>query len=246
MGTVLLIPGYLFIAIAVILLITTLRRVIKKEKFTARDRAVPIILIGVGFLFVIALVFHYSGEIQLSDRIQILLMFGLVAVTSFYAWSASRQADASVKMAEAMTRPCLLLRLDLADDEFLQWDTYEGKNPSNEFRVLIQNAGNGAAKNLHASLWSRKDVYPYTSRGSLAPNEEWKASISKINVGIDDKTWLPKLGEFIKYDEPVVTVTYQDIYNRKWVSYLCLERHADIDAFVMDGEQNTVELKADD
>lgn len=102
MGTVLLICGYLFIAIAVIFLITVLKRVIKKGKFTARDRAVPIVILGVGFLYVIALVFHYSGEIEASERIQILLMFGLVAVTSFYAWSASRQADASTEMAEEM------------------------------------------------------------------------------------------------------------------------------------------------
>ena len=254
MGTVLLIPGYLFIAIAVILLITTLRRVIKKEKFTARDRAVPIILIGVGFLFVIALVFHYSGEIQLSDRIQILLMFGLVAVTSFYAWSASRQADASVKMAKEMkeqrlseARPYLLLRLDLAYDELLQWDTYQGKLAPEEFKVTIRNAGKGPAINLEASLWHSTEIYPSDTKGYLASDQEWEATISKLTVGIGEEVWLPELRNFIKQDDPgVIVVKYQDIYKRTWVSYLYLERHIEVGAFVMEDEQNIVELKNND
>lgn len=235
------------IVVAITLYSVTLREVIKKGYSGKR---IARLLLPLGLIFIIYLSFNLF-KIEPADWAQIILTSGLVGITIFYAFSAARQATASVKMAEAMTRPYLLLRLDLADDEFLQWDTYEGKNPSNEFRVLIRNAGNGAAKNLHASLWSRKDVYPYTSRGSLAPNEEWKASISKLNVGVpregeEVEGWLPELREFIKYDDPVVAVTYQDIYNRKWVSYLCLERHADIDAFVMDGEQNTVESKADD
>jgi len=204
---------------------------------------------GVAAIIGVLLISYLIGNINNivpAEWAQILILLGLVTVTGMYALSTRKQADASMKMAEAMTRPYLLLRLDLADDEFFQWDTYEGKSPSDEFNVLIRNAGSGAAKNLYASLWSRKDVYPYTSRGSLAPNEEWKASISKLNVGIDDKIWLPKLREFIKYEDPVIAVTYQDIYNHTWVSYLCLERQVDIDAFVMDGEQNTVELKADD
>jgi len=100
----LLIGGYLYITIAVIFIIYILKRIIKKEGFTAIDKALPIIIFGTGFLYIIALAFHYSEEIGLSDKLQILLMFGLVAVTTFYAWSASRQADANVKMAKRMEK----------------------------------------------------------------------------------------------------------------------------------------------
>lgn len=259
MGTALSIAGYLFIALAVILSILTLRRVIKKEKSTARDRAVPIILLGVGFLYVIVLAFHFSGEIQLSDRIQILLMFGLVAVTSFYAWSASRQADASVKMAEEMTKqrlseaqPYLLLRLDLAYDELLQWDAFQGKSAPEEFKVTIRNAGKGPAINLEASLWHSTKIHPSDTKGYLACDQEWEASISKLDVGVpregeEVEGWLPELREHIRYDDPgVVAVKYKDIYKHTWVSYLYLERHIEVGAFVMEGEQNIVELKNND
>jgi len=104
METVLLIVGYLYIAIAVIFSITILRGIVKKEKFTARDNARFLIIALMGLAYIIILAFQYSQEIGISDKLQILLMFGLVAVTTFYAWSAFRQADANVKMAEEMAK----------------------------------------------------------------------------------------------------------------------------------------------
>ena len=155
-----MIPGYLFIALAVILLVTTLRRVTKKEKFTARDRAAPIILLGVGFLYVIALAFRSPGEIQLPDKIQILLMFGLVAVTSFYAWSASRQADASVKMAEEMReqrRPIVVPKAFPAIGVPLQVSVEEIEKHVYSDYFEIYNKGNSPAINLEVLLLNQEE-----------------------------------------------------------------------------------------
>lgn len=140
MGTTLLICGYLFIAIAVIFVITILIRIIKKEGFTPRDKSLPVIIVGIGFLYIIALAFQYSQEIGLSDKIQILLMFGLVAVTTFYAWSASKQADASAKMARSVVQPRLIPNVRLV-----------GSFDENRcVRVIgeVSNDGNGPAYDL--------------------------------------------------------------------------------------------------
>ena len=142
-----------------------------------------------------------------------------------------------------------MLRLDLADNELLQWDTYKGKKPPSEFEVIIQNAGSGPATNLWVALWSSKKTYFGYSRGYLAPGEEWQATISRastdmVELGIEKEEWLPELRNSIKKEYAgVVAVKYNDIHHRVWVSYLCLERHSDIEAFVMDGEQNIVEVK---
>lgn len=192
-----------------------------------------------------------------TDWIQAISIIVLVIVTGIYAWrthviskatkeqadAAKKQAEASIKMAEEMTRPYLLLRLDLTDNELLQWDNDEGKKPPNEFEVILRNAGTGPAKNLEVSLWSPKDNFASTTRGYLAQNEEWKASVSKLSAGVFGDVWLPELKKYVKCDDGIVIVVkYQDIFNRNWASYLCLERHIDIGVFVKDGEQNILEL----
>jgi hypothetical protein len=150
----LLIGGYLYIAVVVIFGITILIKVIKKRGFTASDTTRSAIIFGIGFLYIIALAFYYSKEIGLSDRLQILLMFGLVAVTAFYAWSAFRQADANVKMAEEMAntrydafRPIIdIVELPMEPKEIYKqaFEAKEGKFPE-QIRCALRNIGVGPA-----------------------------------------------------------------------------------------------------
>ena len=227
------------IIVLIYLVFTIIQATRKKRRFVSQ---LNIILLILGLMFLIFLTYRAS-EIEGADWGQIILMIGLVAITEAYASSAEKQADASVKMAETMTRPYILLRLDLADDVLLQWDKYQEQEPSNEFNVIIRNAGSGPAKNLEVSLWSSKDVFPSTTKGYLAQNEEWKAVVNKLHAGIGGEVWLPELKRHVKRDNDIViTVKYQDILNHTWASYLYLERH-DLEAFVMDGEQNIVEIK---
>jgi hypothetical protein len=170
-------------------------------------------------------------------------MVSLVILTGIYAWQTRRMADEMREQRLSEARPYLLLRLDLADDTLLQWDTHEGKKPPPNLAVIIENAGSGPARNLEASLWDSRYVSTSVNRGYLAQNEKWRVLISKDQIGIDGMVWLPELRDSIKKEYPgVVAVKYSDIHHRTWVSYLCLERH-DVEAFVMDGEQNIVELK---
>ena len=96
-----IICAVLLIISGVILIINMLNNIINKDGSTDRDRTLFLVLLGAYFLFVIVLAYRYSDEIKLAEFFQILLMFGLVTVTIVYARSASRQASASRKMAEA-------------------------------------------------------------------------------------------------------------------------------------------------
>ncbi len=59
--------------------------------------------IVLGFTFATLLIFYLTlktNTIAPADFVQIMLMFGLVIVTTLYAISTAKQADASVKMAK--------------------------------------------------------------------------------------------------------------------------------------------------
>ena len=160
METELLIGGYLLIAIVVIFGITILIKVIKKKEFTASDTARSAIIFGIGFLYIIALAFYYSEKIGLSDRLQILLMFGLVAVTISYAWSASKQANANMKMAEEMKeqrydalRPIIDIWVQLDATDLIEqgFNALKGKFPEN-LPCRLRNIGVGPAIELYSFI----------------------------------------------------------------------------------------------
>ena len=185
MGTELLIGGYLYIAIVVIFGISILKRTIKKEGFTARDKALPVIIFGIGLLYIIALAFHYSEEIGLSDKLQILLMFGLVAVTTFYAWSASRQADASVKMADGMARPVIDFKRDTAridiNRQTLEVNAALTKDVSHGLSCILCNVGVGSAIDVRSFIQHPERgrlPFEFGTIESRGKTERWILSIS--------------------------------------------------------------------
>jgi len=93
---------WITLAIAIVVLIylvfTIIQTIRKKRRFVSQ---LNIILLILGLMFLIFLTYRAS-EIEGADWGQIILMIGLVAITAAYASSAEKQANASVKMAEAM------------------------------------------------------------------------------------------------------------------------------------------------
>ena len=201
-----------------------------------------------GILFgslVIFYLFYNLHELQPNDWVEISLLVGLVAATSALALYAAGQTDASVKMAEEITRPYLLLRLT---NEYLQWEDGTDSKTPREFLVTVYNAGKGPAINLSASLWKHTDIFAVTTKGYLAANQEWEASISKLStdgIALGGEIPYPQLKDEIQRNRISVAVEYEDIHHREWVSYLYLEE-ADGTGYVKDGEQNIVELKNHD
>jgi hypothetical protein len=205
--------------------------------------------IAIGILLIVYLVVNVE-KIEPAAWAQILLTFGLVAVTGFYAWRTHAMSEEMREQRLSEARPYLLLRLE---GEAVQWDKDEKeKPPDRNFPVTIRNVGKGPATNLWAALWSPKKTYFGDSKGYLAPGEEWQVTISRastdmVELGIEKEGWLPELRKSIKKEYAgVVAVKYNDIHNRAWGSYLCLERHVDVEYFVIEEEQNIVELKNPD
>jgi len=188
----------------------------------------------------------------ITDWIQAIAMVVLVGATIFYAYQAKKSrdnAEASVnemkeqRLSEA--RPYLLLRLP---ERIVQWnnspDLREHRPLS--FQITIHNAGKGPAINLYAALWNRGESrHVHDSKGYLVPNEEWQAEINRSTATTGERNgWLPQLRNITKQNETeIIAVEYEDIHKRTWVSYLYLEKYAQDNAFVIAGEQNTVEIK---
>jgi hypothetical protein len=215
----LLIGGYLYITIAVIFIIYMLKRIIKKEGFTAIDKALPVIILGTGFLYIIALAFHYSEEIGLSNKLQILLMFGLVAVTTFYAWSASRQADASVRMAKETREQRYSESLPLlvpTVPPILNTDKlpYESLQSGVGVKVLWRNLGKGVAINSRVSFETlptstgKATFFPPRKLGTVEVGGKKEVDYSEI---LDDG----QLHDISDAYQPRVKAEYLDIYERR-------------------------------
>ncbi|MFH1638799.1 MAG: hypothetical protein ABIB93_00545 [Chloroflexota bacterium] len=192
----------------------------------------------------------------LTDWIQAVSMVVLVGVTIVYVLLTRSISKAAKEQAEEMreqrlseARPYLLLRLDLNKNELLQWEECQGNSYPTEFMIAIHNAGSGPAINLEAALWHREETrFAVDRKGYLAPNEEWQATISRIDTRIKLKEgWLPQLASIVKQNKAgIIAVEYKDMHKRSWVTYLYLERNPDIEECVTEGEQNIVEVKHND
>ncbi len=200
----------------------------------------------IGVLLISYLIGNINNIVP-ADWAQILILLGLVGVTGMYAWSTQKMAQEIREQRLSEARPYLLLRLD---GEAVQWDRDEqGKPPSREFEITIRNVGKGPATNLWAALWGPQKTYFGDNKGYLAPSEEWQTTISRastsmVELGIEKEGWLPELEKVITQKYPgIVAVKYNDIHRRIWVSYLCFERHVDVESYVLEEEQNIVELK---
>lgn len=233
--------------------VVDLIKTVKRSPSRYRKDYLYFLPFGGAFIAYLAYLTSQVGEIEPADRAQILLMSALVAVTFVYAFSAMRQANASVRMAEEMreqrlseARPYLLIRLA---DELLQWDDTEQDRRPHKFEVTIRNVGKGPAINLWVALWHSKNTYfAGDSKSYLVAGEEWQTTISRLDTRTPHKEgWLPQLSKVIKENKAgIIAVEYQDVHKRKWASYLCLERHVDIEQCVMEGEQNIVEINQND
>ena len=245
MKTELLICGYLYIAIAVIFSITILRRIIKKEGFTARDKALPVIIVGIGFLYIIALAFNYSEEIGLSNMLQILLMFGLVAVTTFYAWSASRQADASVKMAEEMkeqrimaSRPVIIQRAVLETES--RFRTHDSLDWFSHFEVY--NAGNGPAIEVEISLLNKEKTRIYSHRKSFLRAGETPIEFSPTDLASLERSTFYLVAEY----QSVFSHGSQPTWYQTWLPFETVEGDKRGKIYVKTGELEFKEVSEND
>jgi len=136
----------------ILAVITTMRA---KRGFTRRQVGYLVFCLGLLFITYIAIT---AREIQPADWAQIMLTLGLVAVTGSYAFSAVKQADASVKMAEEMreqrydaVRPVIDIYRDPADDDKMPEAIAASEgDASRGLSCVLKNIGLGPAIDLRS------------------------------------------------------------------------------------------------
>lgn len=147
------------ILVLIILILTIVQNFRRKPTIIGRT---AIILLVMGLLFLTLLVFQ-GQELGAADWAQTLLMIGLVLVTALYASSASKQADASVKMAEEMreqtimsSRPWIIQKAIHEDEKQIR-PIEDSFNPNYFSHFEIYNQGGGPAIELEISLRDKLD-----------------------------------------------------------------------------------------
>ncbi len=92
---------WIVLALTVLVLIYFIINLIQRLRGRPTVSPLTNLLLILGLMFLIYMVFNAS-EIGRTQWAEILLLIGLVTITAVYASSATRQAEASVKMAEQM------------------------------------------------------------------------------------------------------------------------------------------------
>jgi len=175
-----------------------------------------------GALFIIFLSYNIN-EIEPVEWAQILLLLGLVGITGFYALSATRQANASVKMAREtkeqryseslpVITPTIIPTLrELAANEFV---AYESLVSGNGIKVMWRNVGKGVAINSRFSFWTaptspgKATFFPPCESVTLEVGGKKEVDYSEM---LDDA----QLHEISGIYHPRLQVEYQDIYERR-------------------------------
>lgn len=160
------------ILVLIIFLLTIVQNFRRKPTIIGRT---AIILLVIGLLLLTLLVFQ-GQELGAADWAQALLMIGLVLVTAFYASSAEKQANASVKMAEEMREqrcpivvpkafPAKGVPLQASVEEIekhVYSDYFEiynkGNSPAIDLEVLLLNQEKSRLGNLKETVFSRDDA----------------------------------------------------------------------------------------
>ena len=169
-----------------------------------------------GVLFIVYL-FLNIGSITPADWAQILLLFGLVGVTGFYALSATKQARDTAKMADEMkeqrydaVRPVIDINRDPADeDKMLEAIAAREGDPSKGLACVLHNIGLGPAIDLYSFIQNpvsgKSERYDF---GTLAKGEKTsRMRLSMINEMNKDHP-----------SDLLLITLYRDIYDRKFFS----------------------------
>jgi len=137
------------ILVLIIFILTIVQNFRRKPTIIGRT---AIILLIIGLLFLLLLVFR-GQELGVADWAQTLLMIGLVLVTAFYASSAEKQADASMKMAEEMKEQRVTASRPVVVQKAVhEKDIYEGSTKDYFSHFEAYNKGNGPAIEVEISL----------------------------------------------------------------------------------------------
>jgi hypothetical protein len=213
-----LVAGYLIIGIVVILLITFLIKLKKKEPLSPVEKHMPLIIMGILLIYVVLLAVRYTTGISNADRLQILLQLGLVSITAVYAWFARQQAEENAKMAEEMQnqrydlfRPVVNIEVPPSGIAALSHRMFHANSMAgardlpHEIPCVLHNVGIGPAIDIYANIRvGDKKCYKQHSLGTL----------SKDGKSDEQLLALQEQG----MNNGLLLVIYSDAYGRSFAS----------------------------
>ncbi|GAI26528.1 unnamed protein product, partial [marine sediment metagenome] len=151
-------------------------------------RRAAILALTVGFLLCVYLVLNVRA-IGPADLGQILIMFGLVLVTGFYALSAYRQAEASEKMAKEMREQRLLTSQPrLIQKSVHEKDIWEGSTKDYFSHFEIFNVGNIPAIEVESSLMDNEGNRSHSIRQTFLRNNDPPIKFCPSNIANLEET----------------------------------------------------------
>jgi len=183
---------------------------IRKKGFN-RKHVVNFVLI-LGLLFITYTAFTVR-EIQPADWAQIMLMLGLVAVTGFYALSTSRQADASVKMAEEMREQLLVMNKPNIVLELIKITPEK-----HLIGRIVNDSGRGPAINTEIYIDHppfKFNKVRYTWAISVRDEKGFDFHMEEPSTEVDPKIAISSTG--------VLVANYEDVSGNQWHSTLELQ-----------------------
>ncbi len=151
-----------------------------------------------------------------ADFVQIILIFGLVLATTLYAFSAAKQANASVKMAEEMREQRLTISQPLLFPDFTEatfpepgkiWFDNLGSGPAVRLEIKIAYS----IPNVVKSAWNERTG----QYGSLAGVHGANWNVVKADGRVACQ---PELTECHPGNIGTAFVEYSDIYGRRFLS----------------------------
>ena len=203
-----LIQFIMLIVVIVLSLILSIFALIKARKEGFTRRWIAILVLALGLLFITYLAYNTS-KIEPAGWAQILLMLVLVSVTGFYAWSASRQADASVKMVEEMAntrydafRPIIdIVEMPMEPTEKVKraFDAGDGKFPE-ELPCVLRNIGIGPAIGVSSFI--------------IVPSNSGQRPWDFGTIAFGEKTAEMRLSPQQTGDRMFLVAYYKDVYGR--------------------------------
>ena len=174
------------------------------NKNTMSALAFLVLALIIGLAIITAFKVDWDSKIGLGQLLEIVTLIVLVLVTFAYAWSASKQANASIKMAEEMKNA-------RAPSITMQWG---GANPNKkEISANIRNKGFGPALNLICYLTHKEFGFSSKSNVYTTFEVEQKYILTLPSEEFDFKAWS---GLAINCD-------YEGVFGEKFRSILRFE-----------------------
>jgi len=207
----LVVASFLVLAIVIIELV----KIIRGKRPTIDPITIAFLLLIL--LFAVFLTYRAS-ELESADWAQIILMIALVAVTGFYALSASKQANASVKMAKEMkkqrydtVRPVIDIQWQaLTDDRRLgEAASSPSQLASDGCSCILRNIGLGPAIDVYSFVRSHsgeRHRYDFGTIAIPAIEGEFQPSIPTI------------LSPKQEGERVVIEIHYKDVYGQSFES----------------------------